>query len=194
MTKRSVRTVAQCITALCLLLLAASPAWPQTYTLAPQAKFTGFDSNGDPVSLGKLCTYTAGTTTAATTYQTSTGTANANPVILDSAGRANVWLAPGASYRFDLLTAGTTNDCTTGSTIWSVDGIGAVPTSSNNLDLLGTAGEALTAGQVVYLSDGSGSLTAGQWFLADQDLAYASSRTTVDSLPKTSTTFTAIRL
>lgn len=157
-----------------ILLLCAAPVAAQ-YTLAPQAKFTAFDSNGDPIASGKLCTYQAGTTTPATTYQTSAGTVNANPVIMDASGRANVWLAPGQSYLFTLLQPGTTTDCTTGATVWSVDNIGATPASAANLDVLGTAGVAISAGQVVYLSDGSNALTAGQWYLADADFPYASS-------------------
>lgn len=54
-----------------------------------------FDSNGDPLSGGKLHTYEVGTTTNKATYPTVAdalaGTnANANPVILDSRGEATV--------------------------------------------------------------------------------------------------------
>ena len=60
------------------------------------------DANGNPLSGGKLYTYAAGTTTPLATYTTSAGTiTNANPVILDSAGRASVWLAAGV-YKFVL--------------------------------------------------------------------------------------------
>ena len=47
----------------------------------------------------------AGSTTPQSTYTDSTGSsANTNPVILDSAGRAGVWLQA-AAYRFDLYTS-----------------------------------------------------------------------------------------
>lgn len=47
-----------------------------------------FDSNGDPLAGGKLYFYDTGTTTLATTYSDSAeSTANANPVVLDAAGR-----------------------------------------------------------------------------------------------------------
>jgi|TARA_R110000868_G_scaffold138590_1_gene352808 hypothetical protein len=60
------------------------------------------DANGNPLSGGKLYTYVAGTTTPLATYTTSAGNiANTNPVILDSAGRASVWLGSGA-YKFVL--------------------------------------------------------------------------------------------
>lgn len=60
------------------------------------------DANGNPLSGGKLYTYAAGTTTPLATYTTSAGNiANTNPVILDAAGRASVWLAAGM-YKFVL--------------------------------------------------------------------------------------------
>ena len=63
------------------------------------------DANGAPLAGGKLYTYAAGTTTPLATYTTVSGaTPNANPVILDSAGRASVWLG-GASYKFVLKTS-----------------------------------------------------------------------------------------
>lgn len=51
-----------------------------------------FDNNGDPLALGKVYFYEAGTNTPKDTYTSSTGgTTNANPVILDSSGRAAIW-------------------------------------------------------------------------------------------------------
>lgn len=52
------------------------------------------DGSGDPLSGGKVYFYEPGTSTAKDTYtDSSLGTANANPVILDSAGRATIWLS-----------------------------------------------------------------------------------------------------
>ena len=69
-------------------------------------RFQGFDSAGIPLSGGFLYTYAAGTLTPLATYTTqSGGVANANPVVLDSAGRAPVWLSA-SSYRMVLKTAG----------------------------------------------------------------------------------------
>lgn len=67
-----------------------------------------FDNNGVPLSGGLLYTYAAGTTTPATTYTSSTGgTANSNPIVLDSAGRpaSEIWLTTGSSYKFTLQTS-----------------------------------------------------------------------------------------
>jgi hypothetical protein len=67
-----------------------------------------FDNNGNPLAGGLIYTYAAGTTTPAATYTTYTGgTANANPIVLDSAGRlpAQIWLTAGSSYKFVLQTS-----------------------------------------------------------------------------------------
>lgn len=64
-----------------------------------------FDDNGDPLSGGLLYTYEAGTSTPKATYKTEDeSVANANPVELDSAGRADIWLASGA-YKLVLKTS-----------------------------------------------------------------------------------------
>lgn len=140
-----------------------------TGTIMPAPVFTGLDANGDPVAGGRLSTYVAGTTTPATTYSDVALTvAHANPVVLDSAGRATVYLTPGSSYKFVLATSA-------GATVWTADSISAVPTSASSLDVDGVAGTTITAGQVVYLSDGSGSTTAGRWYLADADNTFSSS-------------------
>lgn len=71
-------------------------------TISPVPFLQFIDANGAPLAGGKLYTYVAGTTTPLATYTTNAGNiANANPVILDSAGRASVWLAAGM-YKFVL--------------------------------------------------------------------------------------------
>ena len=65
-----------------------------------QPKIQFLDDNGDPLAGGKVYTYTTGTATPLATYtDSSEDTANANPVILDSAGRADIWLGFGDIYR-----------------------------------------------------------------------------------------------
>ena len=69
-----------------------------------------FDDNGVPLAGGKLYSYTAGTTSPLTTYTSSSGlTANANPIILNAAGRLSgsneIWLTEGATYKFALYTS-----------------------------------------------------------------------------------------
>jgi len=143
-------------------------------TVMPSPKFTAWDNNGDPVSGAKLCTYVAGTTTPQTTYTDSAlAVPNTNPVIVDSAGRATVFLTPGLAYKFLLLQPGSDTTCSTGVTIWTQDNISTVPGSSANVDVMGTAGASLTAGACVYLSDGS-SGSAGQWYPCDSANPYSS--------------------
>lgn len=71
-------------------------------TLSPVAWQTFLDASGNPVSGGKLYTYAAGTSTPATTYSDySLSTPNANPIILDSAGRCVIYL-PAAAFKYSL--------------------------------------------------------------------------------------------
>ena len=67
-----------------------------------------FDNNGNPLAGGLIYTYSAGTTTPIATYTSSSGgTANTNPIVLDSAGRTpeQIWLTEGNSYKFVLQTS-----------------------------------------------------------------------------------------
>lgn len=86
---------------------------PLTYNVMPFPKFFAVDATGVPYSGGLLYAYASGTTTAQDTYSDSIGTPNTNPVQLDSAGRATIYLAPKA-YAFKLTDSN-------GVTIWTVD-------------------------------------------------------------------------
>jgi hypothetical protein len=66
----------------------------------PSAEMQFLDANGLPLAGGQIFTYAAGTTTPQATYTSSSaGTPNTNPVILDAAGRAQIWIGP-QSYKF----------------------------------------------------------------------------------------------
>ncbi|OUM01676.1 hypothetical protein [Variovorax sp. JS1663] len=66
--------------------------------LAPFPVF--YDDDGNPLSGGKVFTYDAGTLVNRATYtDRNGGTPNANPVILDSAGRADIWLDLNVPYK-----------------------------------------------------------------------------------------------
>ena len=66
-------------------------------------EFTRFlNDNGEAEAGLLLYTYIAGTTTDKDTYQTYAGTANANPVVLDSAGYPPAGLYGSGSYKFVL--------------------------------------------------------------------------------------------
>jgi hypothetical protein len=164
---------------ICALALIPFTGYTQG-TIAPIAKHQFFTNAGAVAASHKLCSWQAGTTTPLATYSNSTLTAaNTNPIILDSAGRATIFLQPGAAYKFALLTAGSDSTCDTGSTLWTVDGVTAMPASTVNLDIDQVAGEALSAGDAVFLSDGSGGRTAGRWYKSDSDTASMSSTATV---------------
>jgi hypothetical protein len=86
--------------------------------LSPYAKLQFFDNNGVPLNGGKLYTYSAGTSNLLGTYADSSGSANANPVVLDSSGRATVYLDVSQSYKFVLQTSA-------GVTVWTQDNVSA---------------------------------------------------------------------
>lgn len=125
--------------------------------LTPNPKFQGFDASGDPLAGGLLYAYATGTSTPLDTYTTQVGNvANANPVVLDARGEANVWLGNTSLYRFTLKTAA-------GVTIWGpIDGVGDT--------LAGTGGSAL----VGFLQSGSGAVAQTMYDVLNQ-VVWASS-------------------
>ena len=69
--------------------------------LTPSPKQQIFGTDGLPLVGGKIFTYAAGTSTPIATYTDYTaGTANTNPIILDSLGQANIWLINTTAYKF----------------------------------------------------------------------------------------------
>ena len=84
---------------------------------SPQTQF--LDAAGAPLAGGIVCTYQAGTSTPQATYTDSSGLVqNANPVVLNSAGRANIWWTS-AAYKVVLAGGGT---CASPSNLqWTVD-------------------------------------------------------------------------
>jgi hypothetical protein len=139
--------------------------------LSPPPKAQFFDADGQPLDGGRVYTYAGGTTTPLATYTTAAGSvANTNPVILDSRGEANIWYAPGVSYKVALHTSA--NEL-----IWTVDNIsmaGSLATqNSNNVSITGgTIGSGVTfngnttgtasnvTGTVAVANGGTGATTA----------------------------------
>jgi hypothetical protein len=139
--------------------------------LSPPPKAQFFDANGEPLAGGKVFTYAAGTTTPLATYTTSGGgTANANPVILDARGEADIWYSAGVSYKVVLKTAAD-------ATIWTVDNIviagSMAAQNANNVNITGgTIGSGVTVngnitgtasnvtGVVAIANGGTGTTTA----------------------------------
>lgn len=88
---------------LALILSALVPVYGQAL-IAPWLNVQFTDSSGKPLSGGRVRSCSAGSSCPGSeipTYTSSSGfTANTNPIVLDGAGRASIWLTPGASYRF----------------------------------------------------------------------------------------------
>lgn len=64
-----------------------------------------FDDNGEPLAGGKVFSYQAGTSTPLATFVDEAGVAeNDNPTILDSSGKADIWLKDG-NYKFVITDA-----------------------------------------------------------------------------------------
>lgn len=82
----------------------------------PMQRFT--DGNGNPLYLGTLATFAAGTTTPIATYQDSIGTPNTNPITLNPRGECSIWLDQTLTYKFTLKDQ-------FGNLIWTVDNVAA---------------------------------------------------------------------
>jgi hypothetical protein len=94
-------------------------------SLSPLPKLQFFGTDGLPLVGGKLYTYAAGTTTPIATYTDHTQeNLNTNPVILDSAGQAGVWLTDSITYKYTLTDA---NDVP----LFTVDYV-SVPATANS--------------------------------------------------------------
>jgi len=148
-----------------LILLTVTCAWAgATYT---SPKFTATDSNGVPLSGGKLYTYKPGTTTDKATYSDKTlVTANTNPVVLDSRGEADVYGE--GRYKFVLKDSSDT-------TIWTVDNVDGkgekVLTSIGDYgDSLNTAIATIGATETTLVIDTDVTLTANATIPATMEL------------------------
>lgn len=131
------------------------------------------DLSGEPLAAGRVFFYSAGTSTKIDTYSDSDlSTPNTNPVVLDSAGRATIFLGPN-TYKVVVATSTASDPPVGAQIIRTIDGV-AASTSLTNTNIPFTAGESIAAGQWVFLSNGSNSLTAGRWYLTDADEEYKS--------------------
>ena len=119
-----------------------------------------FTDQGVVLAGGKVYTYTAGTTTPATTYTSSTlTTPNSNPIVLQSNGRlpASVWIGTGVTLKMVLTDS--SGNVISGGTIDNLPGINDVPTGT--LTTLAVSGNETVGGTlgVTGLTTLSGGLT-----------------------------------
>lgn len=129
------------------------------YNFSPLPNWQLSDGNGKPYAGGLIYTYEAGGTTPKTTYNDD-DTANTNPVVLDSEGRATIKLATG-KYRM-VFTDGVSAvlfDPTTieGVLVWDIDNIGQ---DVQSLRIVGTISdlEDISSGT---LTDGDAAIVQG---------------------------------
>jgi len=140
-----------------------------------------FDSNGDPLSGGKLYFYETGSSTVpADTYTEPTltpGNENTNPVVLNSRGEAatDIYLDPSVTYRVVLKTSADV-------TIWTADNyrdpaadtdaVVAVYPGNPNVNIAGTAGTFGGIGssmvfdsvnQILYVCTTTGTASTAVW-------------------------------
>jgi len=116
-----------------------------------------FDNDGLPLSGGLLYTYTAGTTTPETTYTDQAGTSpNTNPIVLDAAGRCDLWLTPAIEYKLTLQRADTT-------VLKTWDNVGSVGTTSAGVSSVNAAsGDViLAAGDIGFTTTSSATWFSG---------------------------------
>lgn len=86
-------------------------------TPLPYTKIQFFSNSGQPLAGGSLCSFLSGTATPLATFTDYTlTTANPQCVVLDSSGRASIWLDTTKIYRAILRDS-------VGVTIWTQDGI-----------------------------------------------------------------------
>jgi len=115
-----------------------------------------FDNNGVPLAGGLIYTYQAGTSTPLATYTDNGGTtANANPIVLDSAGRVpyEIWMFTGYSYKFVIQSA-------TANSIQTLDNLYPI------LQNAPTSAPAIPSGGIILWSGSTGSVPSG-WYLCD---------------------------
>jgi len=94
--------------------------------IIPPLKFKAVDDTGAPLVGGLLYSYAAGTSTPKATYTSYTlGASNANPVVLDSNGEADVWLS--GAYKFVLKDS-------LGVTVYTVDDVRDITSSGSFAD------------------------------------------------------------
>lgn len=106
-----------------------------TKLLSPVDKITFFDTDGVPLSGGRVYTWAGGTsyTTPLATFQDRAGlTANTNPIVLDAKGEATIYLTAGLVYDFQVKRA---NE----SLVRTRDGIVADNDPTLRADLLSTS-------------------------------------------------------
>lgn len=125
-------------TILSILIAVAGLSAQTTAVPAAVPELQFLNGSGVPLVGAYLCSFAGGTTTPLATYTDSTGgTANSNPIVLDVNGRASVWLTPGTLYKFVLYVGGSNACPSSGAVQWTQDNVSQAsvlgPASSGTL-------------------------------------------------------------
>src|SRR6185437_2204577 len=141
------------------LFLGALPMAAQTATPFQRPHQNFVDTSGQTCKNCQLFSYAAGTTTPQPTYTDSSGTVqNTNPIILDAAGGASIWMGA-TPYKFVLEDA-------QGNTIWTVDNVpggtslGAC-TSPNAIQAANSSGSAVTCDATITINTVAHTINVG---------------------------------
>lgn len=129
-------------------------------TLLPYAKAQWFTNAGAPADGYQLFVYLAGTSTKASLYSDADLTvALTNPVVLDSSGRADVFVDAGT---YDMVMATDTDTDPPTSPIWTTEGVSQVPPPYTGISILASgysgAATATTSVNVNLLNDNDGAV------------------------------------
>lgn len=133
-------------------------------SLTPTPKQQFFDANGNPLVLGKVYTYAAGTTTPIATYVDQVGaTANTNPIILDSRGMANIWLQASVAYKFLITNSADVTQYTTDNIVVPLDNLsfGSPPPIGDVAPNTGAFTDLSATGDVTFSGFSYTQLTSG---------------------------------
>lgn len=142
-----------------------------TATLLPPSRAVFYDSNGNPLSGGLVNTYIPSTTTPKTTWQDSgEATANANPIVLDSAG--SCLLYGSGSYQLTVTTSlgvavpgysGVTADTVSGIISTAMQPVVSASTLANAMTALGisVAMQPVVAGSTLAVAMTALGISAG---------------------------------
>lgn len=142
-------------------LLGLLPCYAQV-PVAPiiQPHVTFVNGVGQPCATCTLQSYAAGTTTPIATYTDAAGVSvNTNPIVLDAAGGANIWLS-NSTYKFVLKTA-------LGATIWTVDqvkgggGLGGICGPSGAIQIANSATTGLTCDSSITINTATHTINVG---------------------------------
>jgi len=134
-----------------------------TAYIAPSfgAGWQALDNLGNPLSGGLLYTYSAGTTTPYSTWTDSTlGTPNANPIILNSAGRPpnEIWF-DSSSYKFVLMDSAFNTLGTWDGLVGTAGPAGSTPVISGT----SLTSQTIGTGSFTFVTQANIAWVVGQW-------------------------------